>query len=87
MPGKLFDYAASGTPILAYGYEGEITSCINEGKLGVFCPEGDYKKLTSILLNDETSYFDDYFEQRHTWLKNKTREYQAKAFFNLLNNV
>jgi hypothetical protein len=87
IPGKLFDYASSGTPILAYGHEGEITNCIYEGKLGVFCPEGDCKKLTSILLNNERNYFKDCHELRNKWLKTKSRKYQAKAFFDLLNRV
>ena len=69
------------------GHEGEITNCIYEGKLGVFCPEGDCKKLTSILLNNEKNYFKDCQELRNKWLKTKSRKYQAKAFFDLLNRA
>lgn len=41
IPGKTYDYVASGRPILLYGEGGEMAAIVGERKAGVVVPAGD----------------------------------------------
>ncbi len=84
IPGKLFDYAASRTPIIAHGVDGEIKSALSEGSLGIFIEDGDIEQLFKILSGiKETSNF----QPSQDWLNSKSREQLAEQFFNVVKNA
>lgn len=84
IPGKLFDYASSGVPILGFGVDGEISENIKRGKLGFFCNETETKTLEKILKGSFLNEYKGNFLDRKKWLESKTRKAQARILFDLL---
>jgi glycosyltransferase involved in cell wall biosynthesis len=75
IPGKIYDYMASGTPILVFGNGGEIGSLVTELKRGFVVDDNDVDALENILdtINSYNKKMerDDKFNE---WLSLHTRK-------------
>lgn len=87
IPGKLFDYAISGTPILMHGNTGEVTATIETAKLGYSVENGDLDNLASILnaIKSKQKFQDEKVTK--DWVYSKSRQNLAKEFFNILDDI
>jgi len=81
LPGKLFSYLASGTPILLYGEGGEMGTLVSELKAGVIVPANDPFALESVIqrLQNEPPVYEST-TAREEWLTQHTREEMAKKY-------
>lgn len=80
IPGKLYDYLASGSPILVFGdYPGEINQIIKNLGAGIIIDDDDPKQLEEALrklTNTDRSRWNN--EKRKEWVGTHTREEMAK---------
>jgi glycosyltransferase involved in cell wall biosynthesis len=74
-PGKLYDYLASGRPILVYGEGGEIGRVVTELDAGIVIPESDPLALADALrrLTSDRKSSTLVDERRAIWMENHTR--------------
>jgi glycosyltransferase involved in cell wall biosynthesis len=88
IPGKLYEYVASGTPVLSYGTGGEIGRVLEETGAGVAIERADADALERVLVRlakgDRTV---ESSAHRQEWLDRHTREASARAMFDLLDGL
>lgn len=85
---KLFEYLASGRPILVYGNTGEIGHLMRELKAGVMIPVNDPDTLEqALLMLENTSASKWRTPARDEFLKTHTREVLAKNLFDILERL
>lgn len=72
IPGKLFEYLATGTPILFYGEGGEVGSILAACKAGMLVPPGDRTRLGQVLATLATQR--GRSGETEAWLARHTRE-------------
>lgn len=85
---KLFEYLASGRPILVYGNTGEIGHLMRELKAGVMVPVNEPDALERALLKlQSTSASRWCAPARDEFLKTHTREVLAKNLFDILERL
>lgn len=88
IPGKLFDYLASGKPIIVHGVYGEAAKIVESLESGCFVSAGDYvmlgKAIEKIRENPSLWCGGDL---RESWLMKHTRQVQATNFFNTIERV
>jgi glycosyltransferase involved in cell wall biosynthesis len=48
-PGKLYDYVATGRPIVVYGDGGEVAGVVRETGAGLIVPSGDEARLAEVI--------------------------------------
>ena len=78
--GKLYEYVASGTPILAFGAGGEMGGIISRLHAGITVEVGDSPGLADALQRlRETTVAQS--SQRQGWLASRERSAQAAALF------
>jgi glycosyltransferase involved in cell wall biosynthesis len=88
IPAKLFEYMASGKPVLVHGVAGEASRIVTQLRAGVFGPAGDASALHAALNELRESIPDDWnTPERHRWAEQHTREALAQRFFGLLNTL
>lgn len=88
LPGKLFDYLASGAPILVYGAGGEVGRLVSRLQAGIVVPEGDAAALgdaLETLLTADRAIWNG--EPRRSWLRAHTREMQARRMLALFETL
>lgn len=86
--GKLYDYLASGTPILAYGKGGEMGEIVERLEAGFFVPEDDPGALeAALMLLRDGSLRVAGLDERQGWLASRTREAQAKVLLEHLEQL
>jgi glycosyltransferase involved in cell wall biosynthesis len=73
IPGKLFDYVASGTPVLVFGNGGEVARIVSSLGVGYVVPERDPDKLAATLLHLLSGQVPDASPARQTWLAQHDR--------------
>lgn len=73
IPGKLFDYIASGRPILVYGEGGEVASIVKELDAGIVVPENDVARLHDALMQLVAKGVADTDGKREQWLRHHER--------------
>lgn len=87
IPGKLFDYIASGTPVLVYGESGEVADIVSKLRVGEVVPENDPCALAfaieKIVRADEVT--DN--SERDAWLALHDRGYIANKLITHLDNI
>jgi glycosyltransferase involved in cell wall biosynthesis len=81
--GKLYDYLSRGVPVIAFGHPGEVPSIITELDAGHFIADGDIEGLANALLGEKIHLSHNL--ELQSWLAKRTRQYQAKNMFELLN--
>ncbi|REL33982.1 hypothetical protein [Thalassotalea euphylliae] len=86
IPGKLFDYAASDTPIIAYGKEGETSQAVIAGRLGYFVTNNDSASLQEALSRIR-NYENNERLVTCDWLQSKSRKALAAELFTLLDRT
>jgi len=85
-PGKLYDYVASGTPILVYGSGGEVERLITELGAGIVVPANDPEGLcTALLALERTAPSKNGI--REEWLHKHTRANLSEVTLRLLEEV
>jgi glycosyltransferase involved in cell wall biosynthesis len=84
IPGKLFDYLATGKPIIVHGEEGEVSRIIESLSAGYFVPNGDLESLGFALKNIIEDSHKDKNTDRELWLSEHSREHLASKFYNIL---
>lgn len=85
IPGKLFEYIASGIPIIVHGAKGEVSRIVTELDAGFFIPTNDTDALRKALEEILTSPKERWqSEKRHQWSMAHTRQKLAKDFFGLI---
>ncbi len=88
IPGKLYEYIASGTPILLYGKGGEMGEIIESLRAGIIVPEGDPNLLVEACRKIVAGAVDvSDIEERQDWLESRTREYQSRKLFSILEEL
>lgn len=73
IPGKLYDYLASKTPVLVYGEGGEIGEIVKKLNAGIVVPDGDLVALRHAL-QDIRKFKRVTNQEVDDWLKTRTRE-------------
>lgn len=86
LPGKLYDYVASGTPILVYGAGGEVERLITELGAGIVVPENDPEGLRAALHALERTAPSNN-GMREEWLHKHTRARLSEVTLRLLEEV
>lgn len=84
IPGKLYDYLASGRPIVVFGTLGEVPNILKKLKLGYLIPDGD----NSVLEKTMDQLFDNIMANSKTskirnWLMEHTRYQMSRKFFEI----
>lgn len=88
LPGKLFDYLASGRPILVHGHPGEASRLVEALGAGLFVRAGDLDVLRNALALVRTRPVESWNPpRRQAWLDEHTRETLAGDFFATLNEL
>lgn len=89
MTGKLFEYIASGRPILSIGPEnGDSARILNETQSGVTVDFNDKEKMKSVILDFVKKYNDNQLITRHNEMVEKySRRNLTKDFVKLLNET
>lgn len=87
IPGKLFDYVASGTPIIVFGQGGEISRIVESLGVGICVQENDPLALAfAIDKIRHTSSLSDV-DARSAWLAKHERNNIANQLLNYLNGL
>ncbi len=86
IPGKLYDYLASGTPILSFGKGGEIERILGVTGAGVVISEKEPLELDRAVdeLSQRTGESSD---ASSSWLAQHTREAAAQRFLDLVRRL
>ncbi len=89
IPGKMFDYAASGTPVIVHGVKGSTSEAVLDSKSGFFVEGGDTTELRNVLIKLKMGQINDCLdsEKRKEWLQQHSREKLAEDFYHLLDKV
>lgn len=88
LTGKIFDYLASGRPLLVYGDTGEIGQLMRELSAGVMVSVGDSNGLERALLQlKKMSSLHWVTRPRIEFLKSHTREILAEKMFYLIGSL
>ena len=89
LTGKIFEYMASGRPILCIGPEdGDSARIINETQSGVTVDFNDKEKMKSVILDFMTKYNENQLNtKRNEAVEKYSRRYLAKEYVNLLNDI
>lgn len=87
IPGKLFDYVASGSPILVYGEGGEAANIVRELDAGQIVPEGDPHALTAALDRLANTPDNPSPEIRAAWLASHHRKVLADRLLDHLETL
>lgn len=88
IPGKFYDYLASGTPILVIGQSGEVVDLVKELEAGYVIPENDVDALAKIILNLMTVECVKIKRQQiDEWLKLHTREKMSKRMLGVIEGL
>jgi glycosyltransferase involved in cell wall biosynthesis len=87
IPGKLFDYIASGRPILVYGEGGEIASLVRELDAGMVLAEGDFDQLHEALARLAGRPPSTNKNARTEWLQRHERSNLADRLLEQLENL
>ncbi|AWI79763.1 hypothetical protein CEW87_10505 [Parazoarcus communis] len=87
IPGKLFDYIASGRPILVYGEGGEVASIVRELDAGAVVPENDIDRLREALSGLSSRPLATDESERKDWLKRHERSVLADRLIEELDNL
>lgn len=85
IPGKLFDYISSGTPIIVYGEGGEAAGIVKKCGAGIVVSPTDAQRLGDILENTPLSEVRSPLAD--SWLAEHTRERMAELAISALNRV
>ena len=88
LPGKIFEYVATGRRILLHGTGGAMGDIVSELGAGITVAEGDTVALELALTNLITSKLPNPNEAKiKPWLKGHTREALARRFFDILEGL
>jgi glycosyltransferase involved in cell wall biosynthesis len=88
MPGKMFEYMATGKPILVHGHPGEVRDLVTRLGAGLYVSEGDADALAkafTTLVETPASVWNN--PRRQSWAEEHTRQRLAQRFFDLLSNL
>lgn len=84
LPGKLFDYVASGRPILVFGYPGESSIILESLGIGMLCPPGSGALLGQHLQHLLKANIPSEEKSVQAWLDRHRRDKLAKQAFDIL---
>ncbi len=88
IPGKLFEYLASGTAILALGpVDSDVSKIIEENSAGITIPQNDKDALKKSIAVFYRKYKENILEQQSENIKEYSRENLTKKLANFLNEV
>lgn len=88
LPGKLYEYVASGRPILVYGCEGEASRLVRDTDSGIYVREGDVEGLRHAILElAARPARGDLAEAHRRWLEQHTRGALADRLFDVLETL
>lgn len=87
IPGKLFDYIASRTPVLVYGDGGEVGRIVRETGAGFVVPSGDARQLAEALSSLAAGQPRPDPATIDRWLAMHTRERSAMNLIELLGRI
>jgi glycosyltransferase involved in cell wall biosynthesis len=87
LPGKLFDYVASGRPVIVFGHPGEASRALEGIGAGMLCLPGSGLKLRGKLEEALDWSPDVRHEERGKWLSAHRRDHLATQAFGLLSDV
>jgi glycosyltransferase involved in cell wall biosynthesis len=88
MPGKMFEYMATGKPILVHGHPGDVQELVTRLGAGLYVAEGDADALANAfatLAETPASVWNS--PRRQSWAQQHTRQRLAQRFFDLLSNL
>ena len=89
LTGKLFEYIASGRPILSIGPEdGDSAQILNETQAGVTVDFNDKEKMKSVILDLFAKYKDNQLVTQHNEaVERYSRRNLTKGFVKILNEI
>jgi glycosyltransferase involved in cell wall biosynthesis len=86
IPGKTYEYVASGTPILLFGEGGEMANIVKHLNAGMVVAENDAEGLKRAL-HIIRSHQGTASAERTEWLKTRTREISAQRMLAVLDDL
>ena len=87
IPGKLYEYIASGTPILVFGKGGEMAEIVTSLDAGIIVDAKDERELTHLLTNSKFQTQPRKSDKIDQWLKSRQREQLALNMFGHLDTL
>lgn len=84
--GKLYEYMASGTPILVFGEGGEMGGIVNDLEAGIIVAAGDATALAQAFLNLRLMQ-NKATEKRLAWLSHRVRKVLATELYLKLDSI
>lgn len=85
-PGKLYEYLASGTPILVFDDQGESSEVVSNLAAGWTVPKNDGKALKAALLEAESG-FPPPLGGRQEWLLRHSRKAITRDFLDIISHT
>lgn len=85
--GKLYEYIASGTPILVFGKGGEMADIVSELNTGIVIDSRDERELSDILNNEKLQLPLRNYAKIEQWLKSRQRKTLAIKMFEQLDKM
>lgn len=87
-PGKIYDYLATGRPILVYGHSGETSELVRTLGIGRLVAEGDDIALERAIDDIVAGQFATWSaSELSAWLSERTREVLARKFFSIIERL
>lgn len=87
IPGKLYNYVAMRTPIIAYGGGGEVEDLVTNLQVGIVVKTDSHTELYSALLKLHDFKQNMYSSNIDVWLAKHTRNALSETIVNLLEDV
>ena len=88
LPGKIFEYIATGKPILLHGSGGAMGELVSELGVGMPVAAGDSAALELVLINLANGKLQNRNAAKvELWLEQHTREALARRFFDILDGL
>jgi len=88
LTGKIFEYMASGRPILALGpVQGDLAKILNETAAGTIAETNDYEGIKTNILNLYQKYCDKKLDSSPSAVTKYTRQNLTKELANVLNQL
>jgi len=85
--GKLYEYIASGTPILMFGKGGEMADIISSLNTGIIVDADNESELAHALNNTNAQVRTEQSAKINNWLKSRQRKVLASIIFEHLDRV
>ena len=87
IPGKLYEYVASGRPVIVHGEPGEASAIVEQLRIGCRVPQGDIAALLHAIDAVRQNQFETRSDQVRDWLDEHKRDTLSARFFDIVSAI